>query len=51
MSKIEMYSKKLGKTVTIQAASGKRPANGIEMMGWMQSGWSRDTGWKYPPKR
>lgn len=48
MSKIEVFSKKLGKTITIEAASkiekAKKPSN-TEIMGWVQSGWSNSGGW------
>lgn len=44
MKKLNVYSKKLGKTVDVKAtASKKRSA-----LGWMQSGWSKSGGWCSP---
>lgn len=44
MNKIQMYSQKLGKSVSV--AAGKK-ANTVAM-GWSNSGWSKSGGWKRP---
>lgn len=44
MKKIEVYSKKLGKTMTVEARKGK-PASAGNVVGWSKSGWSRSGGW------
>ena len=44
MSKIEIFSKKLGKDITVNCTDKK-----LAMMGWVKSAWSQD-GWKMPNK-
>ena len=44
MSKIQMYSQKLGKSVSVEAV---KKANTVAM-GWSNSGWSKSGGWKRP---
>lgn len=55
MSKMNFFSEKLGKTVTIQKVNGMtgkgiagNQDSGIVMMGWMKTGWSKDSSWKMP---
>lgn len=43
MKKIEMFSKKLGKNISVKSFSGSNP-----VMGWSNSGWSKSGGWKKP---
>jgi len=45
MSKVQVFSKKLGKTVSIERTE-KSVHNTV--MGWMDSGWSKSGGWKLP---
>lgn len=42
MSKINVFSKKLGKKVSVSCTDKK-----VSKMGWVKSAWSQD-GWKYP---
>ncbi len=42
MKKIEMFSKKLGKNITVKAVASNH------VMGWTNSGWSKSGGWKKP---
>lgn len=44
MSKIQMYSQKLGKNVIVETS---KKANTVPM-GWSNSGWSKSGGWKRP---
>lgn len=44
MTKIKMYSKKLGKVISIKTTTGEAVKN-TKTMGWMQSGWSKSSGW------
>ena len=44
MSKIQMYSQKLGKNITVET---NKKANTVAM-GWSNSGWSKSGGWKRP---
>lgn len=55
MRKVQLFSEKLGKSVTIQSCNGlegKKVSlggnSGIAMMGWMKTGWSKDSSWKIP---
>ena len=43
MSKIQVFSKKLGTKVTVSCTDKK-----VSSMGWVKSAWSQD-GWKVPP--
>lgn len=43
MSKMEVFSKKMGKKITVKS-SVKTSA----VMGWSNSGWSKSSGWKKP---
>ena len=43
MKKIEMFSKKLGKTIPVRTSNGLSAA-----LGWTNSGWSKSGGWKKP---
>lgn len=49
MSKIEIFSKKLGKTMTVETASMVKKANmpksSSQVMGWTNSGWTNSGGW------
>ena len=44
MKTVSVFSKKLGKTVTVKTSSSAKP----QSMGWMQSGWSKSGGWITP---
>lgn len=47
MNKIQVFSKKLGKKVTVSCADKK-----VSYMGWVKSAWNNDNGgagWKFPP--
>ncbi len=55
MNKLEMFSEKLGKTITIIAESAEgqesfKPAmegvsdSTVSMMGWCRGGWNNDSG-------
>lgn len=46
MSRVEMYSKKAGKNISISV--GKQQAG--MAMGWMNNGWSKTGGWKKPTR-
>lgn len=55
MSKMDFFSEKLGKTVTIQETRGMGGRNisdkkspSIVMMGWMKTGWSKSSSWNMP---
>ncbi len=44
MNRVEMYSKKAGKNISITV--GKQQVNAA--MGWVNSAWSKTGGWKKP---
>ena len=48
MKKIEVFSKKLGKTVSVNAVACKGKTSAL---GWMQSGWSKSGGWRAPQSK
>lgn len=55
MSKMDFFSEKLGKTVTIQKTNGMmgksisaQKSPGIAMVGWMKTGWSKSSSWERP---
>lgn len=43
MSKIEVFSKKKGKTLTVKSA-----VKASTVMGWSNSAWQKSSGWKRP---
>lgn len=43
MSKIQVFSKKLNKSISVSCTDKKSA-----VMGWVKSAWSQD-GWKMPP--
>lgn len=44
MKSVNVFSQKLGKTVEAKVVSSSKSS----VMGWMNSGWSKSGGWKYP---
>lgn len=44
MKKLEVYSKKLGKTITVETREGKCASAG-SALGWSNGGWSKSGGW------
>lgn len=43
MTKIKMYSKKLGQVISIKATTGETVKE-AKKRGWMKSGWSKNRG-------
>ncbi len=43
MKKLEVFSKKAGRTVTVKSAAACNP-----VVGWSNGGWSKSGGWKKP---
>ena len=43
MSKVEVFSKKMGKTIAVKSTV-KAPS----VMGWSNGGWQKSSGWKKP---
>lgn len=47
LKSVSVFSQKLGRTVEAKAVSSSKSS----VMGWMNSGWSKSGGWKYPASK